>query len=393
VLPGARQIKRALGAAAQRSYVKSALADLGNPGSRYRVATPAAIIDLDALDHNIGKMADDCRRAGIGISPHAKAHKSAFIAYRQLARGAARISCAKVAEAEALFAQGIQRFLITSPIATADVAARAAMLARQRAELLVVVDHPTGVDVLARAARAAGSRLGVLVDTDVGDGRTGTSRPASAVELAARISSASNLSFRGIQAYGGFIQHLPSLQERRQANRSAVERLRLTAEALGAAGYPPEIRTGGGTGSFAVDVEAGVLNDVQPGSYIFMDREYRDAFGQEGAPYRDSLFVQSTVVSVNAADWVTVDAGVKAFATNGPLPPPMTPPYQNGRYEFFGDEFGKLKFQSNPPPLGTRIEFQANHCDPTIDRYDLLHVVSGDVLVAIVPVDARGRSQ
>jgi D-serine deaminase-like pyridoxal phosphate-dependent protein len=164
--------------------------------------------------------------------------------------------------------------------------------------------------------------------------------------------------------------------------------------AVEASGHAVVTRTGGGTGTMLLDAELGVLNDLQPGSYVFMDCGYRDALGDDPeGRYESSLFVQSQVISANNDRWVTLDAGLKAFATDSGVP--VVPGgADHGTYGFFGDEHGKLtRGTARSYRAGDRVELVTPHCDPTVDRYDVYHLVRDDVLVDIVAVDARGRAQ
>ncbi len=169
---------------------------IGIPGGRARVPTPALIVDVDALEANIAAMAARARTAGLALRPHAKSHKSATIARKQLAAGAVGVCCAKLGEAEALMAAGVRGILVTSPIAMPVLAARAAALAADPG-FAIVVDHPDGVAAL--AAVATDTPLAVLVDVDVGLGRTGVADPAAAVALADAIAAAPGLRFAGLQ--------------------------------------------------------------------------------------------------------------------------------------------------------------------------------------------------
>jgi len=166
-------------------------------------------------------------------------------------------------------------------------------------------------------------------------------------------------------------------------------------ERLRAAGIEIPIVTGGGTGTFDLDPEARVFTELQVGSYVFMDVDYLRAMadGRNAPPFETALFVATAVVSVNAKDYVTTDAGLKCFATDGPTPVPAAGVPPGSRYEFFGDEHGRLIVPPGAPrpPLGARIECVSPHCDPTVNLHDRFHVVRGDTLVDIWPVDARGR--
>ncbi|ODT88549.1 MAG: hypothetical protein ABS78_07590 [Phenylobacterium sp. SCN 70-31] len=369
-----------------------ALSSLGHPGSAALIPTPAVTIDLDAFDRNVAKMADRAQSAGLALRPHAKSHKCAALALRQVQAGAVGVCCAKLAEAEALAARGIGHILITSPVAGAGKAARAARLAAALPDFRIVLDHPDGAAELAAATTAP---LQVLIDIDVGLGRTGCHDPAQAAETARAILAHPNLRLLGVQGYGGAWQHMEGANTRAAAVADGMAKLTAAIAAIRAVGGTVEVVTGGGTGTFTADAAQGVLTEIQPGSYAFMDKEYRDALGEdpEGA-FEQSATVVTTVISANHPKWVSTDAGLKAFNTDGPLPQPLTPKFGGCAYRFFGDEQGLLMRPKAESVLrGERLALAPGHIDPTLDRYDVFHLVRGDVLVDIVRVDARGASQ
>ncbi|MGH9020760.1 MAG: alanine racemase [Acidimicrobiales bacterium] len=362
---------------------------------RYRddIATPALVCDLDALDANVALMAVTCRGAGVALRPHAKSHKSAFVARRQLAAGASGLACAKLAEAEALVdALGDEALhvsiLLTSPLVGARAAARAALLA-ERCRLTIAVDSPVGVTEIA-SARA---RVDVVCDVDVGLGRTGVIGAAGALAVAAA-TSAAGLGLTGVQAYGGHLQHLAGRDARRAATAESASRLAEVVDALERAGFECALRTGGGTGTAGIDVELGWLSELQPGSYVFMDREYRDALGDDPeGRYAQSLFVDATVVSANHDGYVTVDAGFKALATDAGVPAVVRDAGE-ASYAFYGDEHGMVTYdRGHPLHRGDRVTLVPPHCDPTVDRYDRMWLVRGNDVIGAVPIDARGRAQ
>lgn len=367
---------------------------VGRPGSRRRIPTPAAVLDLDAFEANVALMAGRARAAGLALRPHAKSHKCGWVAARQVEAGAAGICCAKLAEAEAMAETGIASILVTSPIAGEASARRAAALAARLPDFRIVVDHPDGAAELAAAADAGGTPLQVLIDVDVGLGRTGVPAPAQALEVARAVAAAPGLRLIGLQGYGGHWQHMQGAGARAMAVAEGMERLQAVRRALEEAGFSIDVVTGGGTGTFATDAALGVLTEVQPGSYAFMDREYREALGEDpDGAFAQSLSVAATVISANHPKWVTVDAGLKAFATDGPLPQPLTAKFAGCDYRFFGDEHGMLMRPEAPVARGERVELAPGHIDPTLDRYDVLHLVRGEVLEAVVPIEARGASQ
>ncbi|WP_338757649.1 DSD1 family PLP-dependent enzyme [Nocardia vulneris] len=366
--------------------VRTALELIGRPGSRRMIPTPAAVIDLAALRRNLSRAAQLCSDSGVALRPHAKTHKSADLARLQLDSGAVGVCVAKTGEAEALFAAGITDLLITSPIIDHHVAARVADLAAQGASVRVTVDHLDGVVALAAAARTP---IDVLIDVDVNMHRTGVPDPEAALELAAPIQASPNLRLRGVQGYGGHWQHVREPDARRAAVADGMELLTATIDALDKAGFDTGIRTGGGTGTLDADLALGVLNELQPGSYAVLDRQYGEVESTWLRSLEQALFVQATVINTAQPQWVTVDAGLKAFATDADVPGTDL-----GTYVWYGDEHGVLVVgEQERPPLGSRVEFVPPHCDPTIDRYDFIHVVDNDVLVDLWPVHARGRSQ
>ena len=365
---------------------------IGQAGSRDRIPTPAAVLDLDAFERNVVKMASRAKAAGLALRPHAKSHKCSAVALRQIEAGAVGICCAKLAEAEAMAAAGVARILITSPIAGAFQADRAARLAQDLADFRIVVDHVDGARELGAAALGP---MQVLIDVDPGMGRTGVASAEQAVEVARVIAAQPNLKLIGVQCYGGHWQHMEGANARAAAVADGMAYLQTVIAALRQAGADIQVVTGGGTGSFAADAAQAVLTEIQPGSFAFMDREYRDALKDDpDGAFEQALTIAATVITANQPKWVTVDAGLKAFATDGPLPLPATPKFATCAYRFFGDEHGMLmRPKDGEVARGERVDFVPPHVDPTLDRYDVLHMVRDDVLVEIAPIEGRGASQ
>ena len=387
-----QDIRDRLGPLAVRPHVAAALARLGEPGSALLIPTPAAVLDLDAFDRNVATMAARARAAGLALRPHAKSHKTAALARRQLDAGAVGICCAKLAEAEALAAAGIGQILVTSPIAGATSAARAAALAAALPDFRIVLDHP---DAAAELAAAAQGPIQVVIDIDVGMGRTGCHDAEQAAAVARAVLAQPNLKLLGVQGYGGSWQHIEGANARAAAAAEGMKALTAAIAAIRAAGGTVDVVTGGGTGTFAADAAQGVLNEVQPGSFAFMDTEYRDALKSDpDGAFEQSLTIHSTVITANHPKWVTLDAGLKALSTDGAMPRAMTPKFAACTYRFFGDEHGMLtRPRDEPVARGERVALAPGHIDPTLDRYDLMHLVQGDVLVDIVRIEGRGASQ
>ena len=364
------------------------------PFPRADLPTPALVLDRAALERNIARMAVFAAARGLALRPHAKTHRSADIGRLQVAAGAVGLCCAKLGEAEALAAEGLANLHLTSPVVTPDGIARLVALNARCEGLSVVADHPENVRAL--AARAGSGRpLAVLVDIDPGIHRTGVASPEAAVALAAEIAAADNLALGGVQYYCGTQQHIQSFAERRAAIADRTDYLRTVLDALRAAGHAIPVVTGGGTGSFLIDAELGVLTELQAGSYLFLDREYGDCELAVGdAPvFEPALFVDATVISANHPGMVTVDAGLKALASDAGPPVVAGGAPAGSRYVFMGDEHGAVVSEEAVlPELGARVTLQPGHCDPTVNLHDAYWVIVDDQVVDCWPVTARGRS-
>jgi D-serine deaminase-like pyridoxal phosphate-dependent protein len=367
---------------------------IGQPDSRAQLMTPALLIDLDAMERNIAQMAAYCRERGVSLRPHAKTHKSATIARMQIEAGALGICAATLGEAAALAGQGVPGVLITSPVVGAAKIGRLIDLNARAEGLKVAADNPANVEALSQAAGAAGKPLEVFVELDIGTHRTGARSPAVALAVARQVSQSNSLVFAGIHAYAGHIQHIEDFAARRQAADECAAQLKVLTDGLEAESLLPPIISGAGTGSHAIDAGRGNYTEMQCGSYIFTDVQYNACALREDSalPFEPALFVQTTVISSNGDGLAITDGGLKRFATDGPLPEIVRGAPEGSTYRFKGDEHGAVVLPDGIAdlPLGTIIECLTPHCDPSVNLYDWYHVVRGDTLVDIWPVDARG---
>ena len=365
---------------------------VGKPNGRSQIATPALVLDLKAFERNVAAMQEHCKRVGLKLRPHAKTHKSVAVAKRQIAAGAIGQCCAKLGEAEALAEGGIDSILITSPIVARQAFARVGALNARMSDLMVTVDSEVGVDGFAAVARDTKKPIKIVVDVDIGLHRTGIAPGEPALRLAQR-AKAAGLTVVGLQGYAGQLQHIVDFEERKTKSLEALKSLGDTRDLLVKNGVPCPIVSGGGTGTYNIDADARVFTELQAGSYVFMDKQYHEVTIANGAPmpFETSLFVQTTVISNNTAGLVTTDAGFKAFATDAGPPLLQFGAPEGASYFFFGDEQGGI-FTNTKMELGSVVGCSAPHCDPTVNLYDVYHVVEGDTLIDIWPIEARGRS-
>ncbi len=363
------------------------------PGMREdEIDTPALVIDLDAFEFNLDTMAALLAPTGVKLRAHAKTHKSPVIAKLQIARGAVGNCVQKVTEAEVLAWGGIGDILLSNEVAGAAKLARLCALSRI-AKIAVCADDAAQVAAIEAAAADAGIRMTVLVEIDVGAGRCGVQPGPEAVALATRIAASKHLIFGGLQAYHGSAQHKRTPEERRTLIGGAVEASRRTIEQLRQQGLDCAIVGGAGTGTFEIEAQSGVYNEMQAGSYVFMDADYarnRDAEGAPVSTFRHALFVLSSVMSASKPGVAVLDAGLKSLAVDSGLPTVWQRP--DIQYVGASDEHGKLAVGSETvaPKLGEKLRLVPGHCDPTVDKFDWYVGVRGGRVECLWPVAARG---
>ncbi|MDP9138124.1 MAG: alanine racemase [Pseudomonadota bacterium] len=360
---------------------------------RDAISTPALVLDLDAMQHNIAVMTTHAKRAGVALRPHAKAHKCTVIASKLAEAGALGPACATLDEAEAMAGAGLSGILITSPVVSAAMLDRLRKLLMRGGDVHLVVDAAANVARLSDVAAAAEHNLRLIVELDVGQKRTGCREPEDAVALAHMIAGAAWLRFAGIQAYWGHLQQVMPIHERRGRAEIQARQVRRLVELLRKSGLAPGIITGGGTGTSFIDPPFEIFTEIQPGSFLFLDSCYAAIPMEEGAanPFRPSLFVAATVVASNHPDRVIINAGYKALATDSGQPLPMSGAPANATYRFMGDEHGAIDFTSGPAPvIGDMVELLTPHCDPTVNLHAQYHVARGEEIIDVWPIAARG---
>jgi 3-hydroxy-D-aspartate aldolase len=366
---------------------------IGEPDAAARLATPCLLLEADAFENNLVLMVDLVRRYGRELRPHVKAHKSTTIGRRQLEAGAVGLCCATVREAEVMAEAGLEGILLTSPVTAPGMIERLARAQDRVGDLAVVVDSEAGIEALAQGISTE-RPLGVLVEIDVGQGRTGVTRPEDAVRLARRTEALPQLRYRGVQAYYGHLQHVPAYADRKARVIEQWARLQPFLDALSADGLRPEIVTGGGTGTHLLDLEEGPFTEIQPGSYLFLDKQYGAIELAPGgtARFRTSLTVAARVISANQPDLVVLDAGFKAMATDAGPALVASGASADAAYQFMGDEHGGLRFGAGAarPAVGDLVTLVAPHCDPTVNLHDWFHLMQNGRLVDIWRIDARG---
>jgi len=279
--------------------------------------------------------------------------------------------------------------LVTNEVVGDAKLARLLALSRI-ARVAVCADDPANVARIEAAAEAAGQRMTVLVEIDVGMARAGVAPGPEAVALAVRIAGSRHLVFGGLQAYHGSAQHVRTAEGRGRAVGAAVDDARRTVEQLRQRGLDCPIVGGAGTGTFELEAASGVYNEIQAGSYCFMDADYHRNQGGVSEGFQQALFVLSGVMSATRPGLAVLDAGHKAVAVDSGLP--LVWRRDDVRYTGASDEHGKLEWgpETSGPKLGEKLRLVPGHCDPTVDRFDWYVGVRGGRVECLWPISARG---
>jgi 3-hydroxy-D-aspartate aldolase len=360
------------------------------------IQTPCLVLDLDALERNIRKMGDYARAHNMRHRVHGKMHKSVDVAKLQMRLGGAvGVCCQKVSEAEVFVRGGIKDVLVSNQVRDPQKIDRLARLPKLGAKIIVCVDDLDNVAELSQAAQCHGTTLECFVEIDCGAGRCGVTTAEAVVEIAQAIDAAEGLRFTGIQAYQGAMQHLDSYEARRDKLNAAIAQVNEAVAALEAVGLKPELVSGGGTGSYYFESNSGVYNELQCGSYAFMDADYgriRDKDGNriDNGEWENAFFILTQVMSHAKADKAICDAGLKAQSVDSGLP--VIYGRTDVEYVKCSDEHGVISDPQGVLRVGEKLKLVPGHCDPTANVHDWYVGVRGGKVEALWPVSARGKA-
>ena len=360
------------------------------------IQTPCLVLDLDALERNIRKMGDYAKAHGMRHRAHGKMHKSVDVMkLQERLGGAIGVCCQKVSEAEVFVRGGIKDVLVSNQVRDPAKIDRLARLPKLGARIIVCVDDPANVAELSAAAVRHGTTIECFVEIDCGAGRCGVTTTEAVVEIARAIAAAPGLKFTGIQAYQGAMQHLDSYDDRKAKLDAAIAQVKAAVEGLKAAGLDPELVSGGGTGSYYFESGSGVYNELQCGSYAFMDADYgriRDKDGNriDHGEWENALFILTSIMSHAKADKAICDAGLKAQSVDSGLP--FVFGRSDVKYIKCSDEHGVIEDPQGVLKVGDKLRLVPGHCDPTCNVHDWYVGVRGGKVEAVWPVSARGKA-
>ena len=360
------------------------------------IQTPCLILDLDALERNIVKMGDYAKAHGMRHRVHGKMHKSVDVAkLQERLGGAVGVCCQKVSEAEVFARGGIRDVLVSNQVRDPAKIDRLARLPKLGARTIVCVDDVANVADLSAAAVRHGTELEVFVEIDCGAGRCGVKTPEEVVAIAKAVAAAPGLKFAGIQAYQGAMQHMDRYEDRKAKLDAAIAQVKACVEALEAAGLKPELVSGGGTGSYYFESNSGVYNELQCGSYAFMDADYGRILDKDGnridrGEWENALFILTSVMSHVKADKAICDAGLKAQSVDSGLP--VIFGRDDVKYVKCSDEHGVIEDPQGVLKVGDKLKLIPGHCDPTCNVHDWYVGVRGGKVEVVWPVSARGKA-
>ena len=360
------------------------------------IQTPCLILDLDALERNIKKMGDYAKARGMRHRVHGKMHKSVDVALLQeRLGGSVGVCCQKVSEAEVFARGGIKDVLVSNQVRDLAKIDRLARMPKLGARVICCVDDLANVADLSAAAMRHGTQVECLVEIDCGAGRCGVNTTAAVVLLAQAIDAADGLRFAGIQAYQGAMQHMDKYDDRKAKIEAAVAMVKDAVDRLADVGIACDIVGGGGTGSYYFEAASGVYNELQCGSYAFMDADYGRILDQNGqridqGEWENALFILTSVMSHTKADKAIVDAGLKVQSVDSGLP--VVYGRSDVKYMKCSDEHGVVEDLGGVLKVNDKLRLVPGHCDPTCNVHDWYVGVRGGKVEVVWPVSARGRA-
>ena len=360
------------------------------------IQTPCLILDLDALERNIRKMGDYARAHGMRHRAHGKMHKSVdVLKLQERLGGAVGVCCQKVSEAEVFVRGGIRDVLVSNQVRDPAKIDRLARLPLRGSRIIVCVDDIANVAELSAAAQRHGTTLECFVEIDCGAGRCGVRTTEAVVQIAQAIDAAPGLKFTGIQGYQGAMQHMDSFDDRKAKLDAAIAQVREAVEALTAIGLTPELVSGGGTGSYYFESNSGVFNELQCGSYAFMDADYGRILDRDGkridqGEWENALFILTSVMSHAKPHLAVVDAGLKAQSVDSGLP--VIHGRTDVKYIKCSDEHGVVEDPDGVLAINDKLRLIPGHCDPTCNVHDWYVGVRGGKVEVVWPVSARGKA-
>jgi len=354
--------------------------------------TPCIVVDLDMFKANVKQVADTAKTNGINVRPHVKVHKSVDVAKHQVAAGAIGLTCATIAEAELFSGSGIHGVLWTKQPVGYNNTQRAIALSKKDPTFMFVSDDAAIVDIVEQAAEAHKAKVRIAVSVYAGMARQGIEAGQPAVDLAKKIAASKHMQFEGFMAYSGSAAHTKGFEARKKFSMDVLAGVRESRDLALKAGLPVGIMSGGSTGTYNIDHQTG-LNELECGTYVFMDTEYFIVGGKDGnmkryTDFQPALTILTTVDSEHHPNIITTDYGNKVLAKKTDEVKDM--PWLT--VGVGGAEYGALTWKDGEraPKLGDRLEIYCTNLDQSTNAFDRYYIAQGDKIVDVWPIMGRG---
>ena len=347
----------------------------------YEIETPALLIDYDIMQKNSSIMMDAINNSKAKLRPHFKSHKCTEITKFQLDNGAKGVTVAKLSEAEVILNEVSCDLLIANQIVEESKLTKLAKLAKNH-QITICVDNKQNVLDLERAMSLENANLSVLIEFEIGMQRCGVITNEEFYSLYLTISQCPHLKFRGIQAYAGHVSHEVDLNKRLTTIDENNKKLFKLIDYLQSKNVFVEVVSGASTGTAHNKMNQGIYNEIQAGSYLFLD----DCYNKMGLEFSNALFVLTSVVS-SKENLVVVDAGVKTVGVDQGLPSVVS---LDCDHIVASEEHFQIHKPSKNFNIGDKLKLIPGHCCSTMNLHDKVYLISGDEVVKTLSINGRG---
>jgi D-serine deaminase-like pyridoxal phosphate-dependent protein len=356
------------------------------------IDTPALLLDLRAMEHNLSTMAAYFDRIKPVLRPHVKLHRATpILAHKQMQAGAIGLTCAKLSEAEALAACGITDILIANQVVGARKIQRLVNLASYT-DVLVAVDSYDNVLELSAAAQARGVELRVLVEVNIGHNRCGVEPLEPALALSKAVHEAPGLRYMGLMGYDGHCTFGVEDAQRSRLSKRANTLLVDTRHLIERAGLTVDIVSAGGTFTYRYAADIKGVTEIQAGTYLLMDTAFKE---KDVGDFDCALTVLSTVTSrpswKGAENLAIIDLGSKGISTL--LGDPEIKDPQGAKVIRFSQEHGRVDVEhiARDLRIGDKVELWVRDANGTINLFDKFYAMRDDVVEAVWEIPNLGN--
>lgn len=359
--------------------------------------TPAILLNLDAMEHNLKKYANEAKKYQKEIWPMIKTHKSTELARIQKEYGCSGFLCGTLDEAEALCEAGLSPLMYAYPVATNHSIERVCRLSQQ-CDFIIRIDTKEAAAIIDAGAKARNVKINYTMIIDSGLHRFGVS-PKSAGDFATSLKQYDNLIFKGISTHPGHVYAASRAEDLPVYVEEETNAIATAVEALEKAGFHPEIISSGSTPTFFGSIDDKNIGIFHPGNYIFNDTIQMST--NTATEDECALYIMASVISHPSEDLFICDAGAKCLGLDQGA-------HGNSSIRGFGtvkdhpelvvyslsEEVGKLHVEGTTDlKVGDTIFIIPNHSCSSANLTSYYIGVRGDRVERFISVDIRGNSK